>query len=203
MALTHSSLPASLFQRTRQGVSSLYPYLSNNTQYVHSKPYLSILAIPVYAAAASLLVLSLQTAHSLFKGHKTDSSDASEPPRTLVGRFKKHVDSLGGWVILGWRITRLLALVALVALSSLTVMLVHHHHKAQHGIKDPKLPYFGLVVVYVCDSALTSHRPTYPTSGLFHPSSARYCHRKVFFRCQGRKTSLPRPRRRLGCLCLP
>lgn len=145
-------------------------------QRVSSELWLNILALPVYAAAASFVILLLQAVVNLFRTEKASdvvpagNVDDTTAPKTLLGRFRSHVNSLGGWVIFAWRTARLLALAALVGLNTYTVTLVHGRDAEEHGSKDPRWPHIGLVVVYVCSQvsyfaiAAYTHRMT----GLFH-----------------------------------
>ncbi|GJE85927.1 multidrug resistance-associated ABC transporter [Phanerochaete sordida] len=120
-----------------------------------SKIWLSTLAIPVYAAILSFLFLLLQGIASLFSAwhsmpeHNEAEAAASGASTTLTARFRRHVQSLGGWVILAWRVSRFLTLGALLGLQIFTALLFHKHAaKHGHGHTGFPLLQLGLAVVY-------------------------------------------------------
>lgn len=115
------------------------------------------LTFPIYAAAFSVLVLTLQTVlHFVWTRQRSETAhaegDTASRPTvrgTLFARFGKHVHALGGWVIAIFRITRLVALGVLLGLSAYTFARAQKHSLGRHGIDNPRWRHLGLVIVYV------------------------------------------------------
>ena len=182
--------------------------LSQFTRTHHSKPWLNILIIPVYAVVISLVLLLLQSIFSLFSTPKdntttpTASSNDATSSGTLLGRFRRHVHGLGGWVIFAWRVARLLALASLVGLSAYTVTLVRGDSEEQYSVKDPKWPHVGLVIVYVRFMDLRSHRNTHSAIGLLHFARPHDSRSEAIYSRKGGQAPLSSAYSRLWCICL-
>lgn len=123
---------------------------------------MNTLIIPVYAALLSLLFLLLHTVVIAFtrwhakskrlsteRDHGTNQADARATLR-VTARFRKHVLDLGGWAILIWRTSRLVALVILWALQTAYTISLSSNRAEDEGHADPlRWVQLSLHAVYV------------------------------------------------------
>ena len=121
----------------------------------------STLFIPAYASALSALILSVQRITTLARRRSAKSAKAQEPVTVVHSSpptngqlapksgIRKHIDELGGPVIFGWRLARLLACAALLALSVYTVILNPHQARGASEAKYSRWLQISLTVVYV------------------------------------------------------
>lgn len=119
------------------------------------------LFIPAYASALSALILSLQCITALARRRSAKSAKVQEPAAALHSNpptngqlapksgMRKHINELGGLVIFGWRLARLLACAALLALSVYTVILNPHQARDASEARYFRWLQISLTVVYV------------------------------------------------------
>ena len=117
------------------------------------------LAIPAYATAVSVVVLFLhwvvvsgpvqRLVTRLFSSNQDEQEDG---PSDVLLVEKSHVEKLGGTVIFGYLIARLLSCLALLGLSIATLLLQHDQNILKYGVGD--WLQLGLCGVYVSLTSL-------------------------------------------------
>ena len=79
----------------------------------------------------------------------TEHVSSAEEQHAPKSGVRKHIDELGGLIIFGWRLARLLACAALCALSVYTVILDPHPARGASELHYSRWLQISLTVVYV------------------------------------------------------